>query len=223
VAILGVLGYFTLVRDCRNGATVDSIAFKQSYEELNGQLRDANDPDRVFKSIYIPEVNPFRFVEYDEIMGLLENGGTGVVLLGIPTCPWCRNLVPVLASAAIDFGVKDILYRDILDDRDILTRDAAGNIVTEREGDAGYMRLLEALGDLAPPYRDLGDESIRRIHVPVVLFIENGEIIRYQTSLQSFVDRVEGEELGGWMSMNEAEEQELTELFNHYFERLFGR
>jgi len=197
----------------------DALRFKIEHEVLNGEASPDN-PERIFKEMYIPEDNPFRYVEYDEIIELLEDG-TGIIYLGFPTCPWCRNFVPVLVEAAIEFGVEEILYRDILDDRNILELED-GEIVEVRAGDTGYYQLLEALGDIAPEYTGLDDDSIRRIFVPTLIFVKDGEVINFQESLPSFQERVSGEELGGWLPMNDEEIAELTAIFMTYFGILFG-
>ena len=197
----------------------DALAFKLEHEDLNG-VPNPNNPDRIFKDMYIPENNPFRYAELYEIVYLLENNGTGVVYLGFPICPWCRSFVPVLTAAAMEFGVNEILYRNILEDRNILELED-GIIYETRAGHPDYYRLLELLDNLAPVYIGLQDDSLRRIFVPALLFIKNGEIIRYQGALESFQERVSDEELGGWLPMNEEEIKKLNQIFTGYFEKLF--
>ena len=197
----------------------DALAFKLEHEELNG-VPHPDIEDRIFKDMYVSEHNPFRYVEYDEIIELLENG-TGIVYFGFPNCPWCRNLVPVLTDAAIEFGVEEILYRNVWYDRNILELED-GEIVETRAGHPGYYQVLDILGDLAPAYRGLYDESIRRVFVPAVVFVSNGEIISYYENLPTFQERVDEEELGGWLPMNDEEVEELKQTFINYFEILFG-
>jgi len=220
LALSGTLIYYAVFRG--NGdadATTNEVFnFKQHYEALNNTPAAFN-PELIFKEMYIPESNPFRLAEFDEINQLIKRG-TGIIYLGFPICPWCRNLVPVLANAAIGFGVSEILYRDILEDRNILELEE-GEIVETRAGKPGYYRLLALLGDIAPVYAGLEDDTIRRVYVPAVIFVRNGEIIGYITGLDSFRDRVSDEALGGWLPMNEAEEDELFQLFMQYFRLTF--
>ena len=197
----------------------DALAFKLEHEELNG-VPNPNNPELIFKDMYIPENNPFRYAELYEIVQLLENNGTGVVYLGFPICPWCRSFVPVLTNTAIEYGVREILYRNILEDRNILELED-GVIYETRAGHPEYYRLLELLGDLAPAYTGLEDDSFRRVFVPALLFIKDGEVIRYQGALASFQERVSTEELGGWLQKNEEEIEELSQIFSDYFEKLF--
>jgi len=212
--------YGTETGNLTNEPSEDALAFKLEHEELNGVVPNPDYPDRIFKDMDVPENNPFRFVEFDEIVELLE-GGTGIVYFGFPNCPWCRNLVPVLTDAAIDFGVEDILYRNVFEDRNLLELQD-GEIVETRAGHPGYYQVLEILGDLVPVYTGLEDESIRRIFVPAVVFVKDGEIIRYFQNLETFQERVAEDELGGWQPMNEEEVEELTQIFMNYFDILFG-
>lgn len=213
------------LRDESDGAqaltTEDALMFKAEHEELNGQPHPDH-PDNIMKDVYIPTNNPFIYVEYDEIIALLEDG-TGIIYFGFPICPWCRNLVPVLADAAIEFGVEEILYRNVLDDRNILALQD-GVIVETRAGHPGYYQVLEMLGDLVPEYRGLEDESIRRIFVPAVVFVKDGEVISYFQNLPAWQDRVndENDAATSFDSMNEAEIEELRQIFMNYFEILFG-
>lgn len=201
--------------------SADALAFKAEHEDLNG-MPHPDVPDNILKEMYVPENNPFRYVEYDEIIELL-GGGTGIIYFGFPICPWCRNLVPVLADAAIEFGVEDILYRNVLEDRNLLEL-VDDEIVETRAGNPGYYEVLEILGFLPPAYPGLNDESIRRILVPAVVFVKDGEVISYFQNLSTFQDRVndEDDEVTAWDAMNDDEIEELRQIFINYFEVLFG-
>jgi len=229
VLLIGVVSYAILTTVDDERINEDSLAFKAEYEYHNNKP-DEDNPDRTFKEIIIPEYNPFRYTDFDEIIDLLENNGTGIIYLGFPTCPWCRNLVPVLTEIAIDFGISEILYRNIFEDRNVLelqTRiNSRGREVTEiietRAGHPGYYRLMELLGDLSSPYVGLDDDSIRRIYAPTIIFIKDGEVVNYFGNLPYFLGREAEEDQGGWQVLNEDEIQELTEFFKDYFTRLFG-
>jgi len=215
---------FVFLTGCQSADTEgsrmsDGLAFKMEYEELNGQPHPANE-ELSFLDIYIAENNPFVFAEFDEINELATNG-TGIIFLGFPECPWCRAMLPVLTNAAIDFGVEKILYRNILEDRNILEYDD-GEIVEIRAGNPGYYRLLEILGDIAPLYTGLNDESIRRIFVPALIFVKDGNVIAYEESLETFQERVRDDSRGSWQPMNDAEVSELRRLYLNYFNVLFN-
>ena len=81
VMILGIVVVALLVLvGCETEDDVvneDALRFKAEHEDLNGTPH----PDRsefILSDMYVSEDNPFRFVEFDEIIELLEDG-TGVV------------------------------------------------------------------------------------------------------------------------------------------------
>ena len=152
----------------------DSIKFKEEYEKLNN--KEVN--EKKYLNISIDEKNPIKYKTEDEIVDIIKNK-TGIIYLGYPECPWCRNAVPVLLEAAKQTGIDEIYYlnmHDIRDKKELID----GKIVTVEEGTEGYKKILEALGDKASIYKDLNDDSIRRIYVPLVIFIDKGNIVAMQ-------------------------------------------
>ncbi len=101
----------------------------------------------------------------EEIIGILEHG-TGVVYLGFPECPWCKAYVPMLADLAVDVGIDQIFYLNVLEDRSNNTEE--------------YQKIVEILGDRL----QYNNEGQRHLYVPDVVFVVNGEIIGndYETS-----------------------------------------
>ena len=84
----------------QNKDITDAIKFKEEYENLNS---------KDYKKIEIPEDNQIKYSNYEEVVEIIENG-TGVIYLGFPECPWCRNAVPVLLEAATETGIETIYY-----------------------------------------------------------------------------------------------------------------
>lgn len=151
----------------------DNIKFKNEYESLNGKL---NSNDKEYVKVELDADNPYVYATYDEVMDILKNK-TGVIYFGFPECPWCRNMVPVLADAAKELGIKNIYYFNALDMRDIKSLDDNGNIVTEKEGTKEYYELIETLGDSIGSYEGLNDDSIKRLYFPTVVFVKDGKIL----------------------------------------------
>lgn len=151
----------------------DNIKFKNEYESLNGKL---NSNDKEYVKVELDDDNPYVYATYDEVMDILKNK-TGVIYFGFPECPWCRNMVPVLADAAKELGIKNIYYFNALDMRDIKSLDDNGNIVTEKEGTKEYYELIETLGDSIGSYEGLNDDSIKRLYFPTVVFVKDGKIL----------------------------------------------
>jgi thiol-disulfide isomerase/thioredoxin len=151
----------------------DNIKFKNEYESLNGKL---NSHDKEYVKVELDDDNPYVYATYDEVMDILKNK-TGVIYFGFPECPWCRNMVPVLADAAKELGIEKIYYFNALDMRDIKSLDEDGNIVIEKEGTKEYYELIEALGDSIGSYEGLNNDSIKRLYFPTVVFVKDGKIL----------------------------------------------
>ena len=102
--------------------------------------------------------NAFVYRTGDEIVDILEHG-TGVVFLGFPSCPWCQAYVGYLSEVANEKGLDKIYYYNIEKDRS--------------ENTELYQKLVSIL----TPYLQYSDEGQRRIYVPNVTFVADGEII----------------------------------------------
>ena len=134
-------------------------------------LRDRHVEDNVrFAKEYgsVSEENVFVYKNIDEIIKIMEHG-TGVVYLGFPECPWCRAYVKYLNEVAIDVGIDEIYYYNILEDRTNNTEE--------------YQKIVSILGDNL----QYDKEGNHRIFVPNVSFHIDGEVIGndYETSLDT--------------------------------------
>lgn len=108
----------------------------------------------------VTEYNYFVYRDIDEIIKILEHG-TGVVYLGFPECPWCQSYVPMLNEVADIEGLEKIYYFNILEDRKNNTEE--------------YKKIVEIVSD----YLQYDAEGNKRIYVPAVIFVSNGEIIGF--------------------------------------------
>ena len=91
---------------------VDADKFKNEYEALNDKVNESN--NKKYPEVKISSNNPVKYSSYDEIFEILKSG-TGVIFLGFPECPWCRNLVPTLMEAAKESEIKTVYYLNISD------------------------------------------------------------------------------------------------------------
>jgi thiol-disulfide isomerase/thioredoxin len=171
ICSVATIGIYDLINK-EEEVTNDAIKFKDEYESLNDS---SNEDGKTYPSVSISTNNPIVYATYDEIFDILD-GKTGVIYLGFPECPWCRNLVPNLLTAAKKVGIDKIYYINMRDERNILSLDD-GSIVTEKEGTLGYNKLVEKLSDVLEVYSGLDDDSIKRIYVPFVIFVKDGEIV----------------------------------------------
>ena len=194
----------------------DSIVFKEEYEEFNdGSKLDMD----------IPEDNPFVYADYDKLLEIITNG-TGIIYLGFPRCPWCRNAIPVLIDAANDAEVETIYYMNILNERDsfvvedkklVYATDEDGN---EKKGTEGYHKLLKALDKHLTEYvvSFEGKEyktGEKRIYAPSIIFVRDGKILGVHVST---VDSQENPKDG----LTEEQYDELYDIYDDYITKTKG-
>lgn len=157
----------------------DAIKFKNEYESLNGKKGYG---DNINPEVKIDKKNAVKYADADEIIDVLDNG-TGIIYLGYPECPWCRNAVPVLLEAASELNVKDVHYMNLKDERDTIEVMEDGTLKTTKEGTEGYKKLLKRLDAVLDEYvlEDLNGNEVKtgekRIYVPLVLFVREGKIV----------------------------------------------
>ena len=148
--VLGILligmGLLFLFKDNKEG---DNVRFNKEYDS-------------------VPLENVFVYKSADEIIKIMEHG-TGVVYLGFPECPWCSAYVKYLNEVAIEEGINEIYYYNILNDR--------------KNNTENYQKIVTILGDNL----QYDEEGNHRIYVPNVSFHINGKIVGndYETSFDT--------------------------------------
>lgn len=177
-AIVAILAYLKLIN-----TDVDALKFKNEYESLN---------EEGYLKLNIDKNNPVMYADYDKLLEVIENG-TGIIYLGFPECPWCRNALPVLLDAAKANIVDVIYYMNILNERDsyvieddklVYAIDEEGN---EKKGTEGYFKLLEALDEHLSDYVILFEDKEyevgeKRIYAPSVIFVRDGKVLGIHVS-----------------------------------------
>lgn len=108
----------------------------------------------------VSEYNVFVYKNSTDIIKILEHG-TAIVYLGFPECPWCQAYVPMLNEVADMEGLEKIYYYNILEARQNNTAD--------------YQKIVSLLSD----YLQYDDEGNKRVYVPAVIAVNDGEIIGY--------------------------------------------
>lgn len=156
----------------------DTMNFKEEYEVLNGKFDDARGHN--FIEVEISENNPVVYMTMEELFTLMEEERSGIVYFGFPECPWCRTLIPSLLNAMNAGGIERLYYINNYEERD-LKELKDGEIITTQQGSDDYYKLLEVMGDYAQVYSGLGDDSIKHIYYPTVLFIKGGKIVAMHT------------------------------------------
>lgn len=197
IALVIAILFFLL----NNKGMSDGERFKQEYEELNDSHLEVN----------IDSDNMIKYISLEEAIDIIKND-TGVIYFGYPSCPWCRNAVPVLLDAASSTSLDTIYYVNAYNIRDVKEIDDDGNIVTTNEGDRLYDDLLEVLDDILDPYTIIDDNGEvidlgeKRLYVPMVLFVKDGEVVSYHLST---VDSQEDPSI----SLNDSQRDELYNIY----------
>lgn len=190
---------------------VDADKFKNEYEALNDKVNESN--NKKYPEVKISSNNPVKYSSYDEIFEILKSG-TGVIFLGFPECPWCRNLVPTLIEAAKESEIKTIYYLNISEDRNLLILNDKNEVITQKEGNKNYFKLVDLLSDVLDDYvlSTADGESVntntKRIYLPLVIFVKNGKIV------STHVDTVSSQEDPYVLLTDRQQEELLIELIN---------
>ena len=146
IGVILVLVIGTIILVLNNKVESDNVRFANEYKS-------------------VPRDNVFVYKDIDEIIKIMEHG-TGIVYLGFPECPWCRAYVNYLNEVAVEEGIDEIYYFNILEDRKNNTKE--------------YQKIVSILGDNL----QYDEEGNYRIYVPNVSFHIKGEVIGndYETS-----------------------------------------
>lgn len=161
-----------------SSTVADGKRFKEEYEAYNNKERE-DDLGNYFQELNISEENPIKYTSIEEAIEIL-NKGTGVLYFGYPTCPWCRNAVPVLLEAAKEKKVNTIYYLNVNEYKNMFAvKD--GKVEKIKEEKEGYYDLLKALDEVLDPYVLTEDGKTyetgeKRIYVPFVVFVKDGVI-----------------------------------------------
>lgn len=168
--------------------TNDNLRFKFDYESENHKI---GSEEKTIK-VTIPWKNPIVYLKRDEIIDTLKSK-TGIVYFGYPSCPWCRNVVPILLEVAIQEKVSVIYYVDIHEIDDQIQQD---------------------LKELLDEYLKTDDETNEKIlAVPDVYFIKEGTILGHHIStVESYKNPYKG--------MNDKQKQELKNIYLEYIKEL---
>lgn len=115
-----------------------------------------------FKEEYsnVSEDNVFVYRTDKEIIDILKHG-TGIIYLGFPECPWCQAYVSYLDEVAKETKIEKIYYLNILEIRKNNTRE--------------YQEIVSLLDN----YLSYDEEGKKRIYVPAVVAVKEGEIIGF--------------------------------------------
>ena len=162
---------------------VDSIRFKVSYEYIN--MMEYGNGKRI--KVSVPYDNRIKYLKEDEVLTYLKEK-TGVFYFGYNTCPWCRNIVPVLIDTIKKNNIDTIYYIDI-------HKLNLSKVRTE---------LFDFLGDNLR----LDENNEKVLAVPDVYFIKDGKIVGHHLgSVDSYINP--------YKKMTDKQKKELVNIYTN--------
>lgn len=183
IGIIVVFGGISLFVFTRNMTMSDAVKFKEEYESLNNTVRKSD--GATYGELLIDKDNPIKYVDIKGAIDVLKKD-EAILYIGANWCPYCRNAIPVLFDVAKNYNVDTIYYLNLDEDKDTFEiKD--GKLIKTVEGSKDYYKLLEVLSDHLRDYVLYDKDGIsyetgeKRIYIPYVLAIKNGEIVSEYT------------------------------------------
>lgn len=174
-----LLVFIILLVGC--GTKTDIQKFKLEYEQLN---------NKYIEMIVDEKVN-LKYLSIFETIDFLENK-TGILYIGFPTCPWCRNILPVLFNLSIDNNKKIYYFNP-----------------REAKDDESYNKLKNILDE----YLTTNSKGEKTLYVPDVYFVKDGKIMGHHLgSVESQTDPN--------ITLDEGQKQELYNIYNELLEKI---
>lgn len=159
----------------------DNFRFKLKYEIAN--YNEYSNGKKI--KVSIPLDNKIKYVNDKELLKLFKKG-TGIIYFGYPTCPWCRNSVPILIDTCLKNGIDIIYYVDV--------------------HETNLNSIRSELYDILGPNLRSNDEGEKILAVPDVYVIKNGIIMGHHLgTVESYKDPTKG--------MNKKQKKELEEIY----------
>ena len=167
--------------------TEDAKKFKKDYEAINDK---DNGRGTNYRSISIPEENPFVYASVDDVIKMIDNKESFYVYFGDEMCPWCRSVIEKAIEVAKENKIRKIYYVEIWDgDHNEVVRDKYelnenGEAVKVSDGHKGYAKLLEYFDGVLSDYSltSADGEKIatgeKRIYAPNFFKIEKGKAVK---------------------------------------------
>ena len=187
--IVTVLAAIVLVLNIQkvisNNSQTDGIKFKEEYEKLNGKK---NDQGKKYREITIDSKNKMVYKTTEEVLELIDKKKSFVLYFGFDTCPWCRSVVPTLASISKELN-QEVYYIDVKDIRDTFELDDDNKPKLVKKGCKDYSKLLEKLEPVLEDYTltDSDNNEIKvgekRIYAPSIVSVIDGKAKELTTGI----------------------------------------
>lgn len=187
--IVTVLAAIVLVLNIQkvisNNSQTDGIKFKEEYEKLNGKK---NNQGKKYREITIDSKNKVVYKTTEEVLNLIGKKKSFVLYFGFDTCPWCRSVVPTIASISKELN-QEVYYIDVKDIRDTFELDDDNKPKLVKKGSKDYSKLLEKLEPVLEDYTltDSDNNEIKvgekRIYAPSIVSVIDGKAKELTTGI----------------------------------------
>lgn len=190
IFFIGVCLFFTT--GCNKKEDTDALLFKKEYESLNDT---SNTAGLAYRTITIPEDNPFVYITAEELVKKIEQEETFYIYFGSSYCPWCRSVLEKFIPIAKENNVQTVYYFNIWDNdhvenfRDVYVLNDKKEPVLQTEGTSSYKMLLNYLDNVLEDYTltDKDGNTItvpeKRIYAPNFIYVESGKAIKLATGI----------------------------------------
>lgn len=205
--IVTVLAAIVLVLNIQkvisNNSQTDGIKFKEEYEKLNGKK---NDQGKKYREITIDSKNKMVYKTTEEVLNLIDKKKSFVLYFGFDTCPWCRSVVPTLASISKELN-QEVYYIDVKDIRDTFELDDDNKPKLVKKGSKDYSKLLEKLEPVLEDYTltDSDNNEIKvgekRIYAPSIVSVIDGKAKELTTGISD-------KQIDGYMKLTKEMEKD---------------
>lgn len=205
--IVTVLAAIVLVLNIQkvisNNSQTDGIKFKEEYEKLNGKK---NDQGKKYREITIDSKNKMVYKTTEEVLNLIDKKKSFVLYFGFDTCPWCRSVLPTLASISKELN-QEVYYIDVKDIRDTFELDDDNKPKLVKKGSKDYSKLLEKLEPVLEDYTltDSDNNEIKvgekRIYAPSIVSVIDGKAKELTTGISD-------KQTDGYMKLTKEMEKE---------------
>lgn len=186
-----------------NNSQTDGIKFKEEYEKLNGKK---NDQGKKYREITIDSKNKIVYKTTEEVLNLIDKKKSFVLYFGFDTCPWCRSVVPTIASISKELN-QEVYYIDVKDIRDTFELDDDNKPKLVKKGSKDYSKLLEKLEPVLEDYTltDSDNNEIKvgekRIYAPSIVSVIDGKAKELTTGISD-------KQTDGYMKLTKEMEKE---------------
>lgn len=166
------------------------------------KIDDDNDTDAIkFSEEYtaVPEDNVYKYATINNVTDTIKSG-SGIIFLGFPTCPWCKEAAPVLNEVAKSKDVKEIFYYNIKEIRANNTKE--------------YKELVSLLSD----FLTTDENGDKRIYAPTVVFVQNGVVKGIHIATVDGHDAHDAHE----RTMTDDEKAQLKQIYSDLIDQVYN-